>query len=147
MVVCIYKEGYASQETIITEGAYEWRDLKGHSRGRYWLVKADEVQANLRPLTKTTSGDTRAGPLPAKNNDSGTERPAAEASAAHAFATTSVSSYAGVLMLSSEITDAEIYNDRKYVGDTPPTISLASGTHLITVKSTGASKIGRAKSK
>lgn len=40
MVVCIYKEGYASQETIITEGAYEWRDLKGHSRGRYWLVKA-----------------------------------------------------------------------------------------------------------
>jgi len=51
MVVRIYKEGYASQETTITEGPFEWVDLKGHSRGRYWLVKEDEVQATLRPLS------------------------------------------------------------------------------------------------
>lgn len=90
MVVRFYKEGYASQETTITEGRYEWLDLKGHSRGRYWLVKADEVQATPRPLTKTASSDTRAGPIPAKNNDSGTERPRAEAPAAHAFSATPI---------------------------------------------------------
>jgi hypothetical protein len=50
MMVRIYKERYPSQETTITEGPFEWSDLKGHSRGRYWLVKADEVQATLRPL-------------------------------------------------------------------------------------------------
>ena len=137
MVVRIYKEGYAPQETTITEGPFEWTDLKGHNRGRYWLVKADEVQATLRPLTKTASSDTRAGPIPAKNNDPLTERPSTEASAAQAFATTSVSSDTGVLILSSEIAGAEIYIDGKFVGDTPATVSLASGTHQITIKSTG----------
>lgn len=137
MVVRIYKEGYASQETTITEGPFEWTDLKGHSRGRYWLVKADEAQATLRPLAKTASSDTRAGPISTKNNDSGNERPVAEASAAHAFATTSVNSDTGVLILSSEITGAEIYIDGKFVGDTPATILLASGAHQITIKSTG----------
>jgi len=81
MVVRTYKEGYASQETTITEGPFEWTDLKGHNRGRYWLVKADEVQATLHPLTKTASSDNRAGPIPAKNNESGTERPVPEISA------------------------------------------------------------------
>jgi len=137
MVVRIYKEGYASQETTITEGPFEWIDLKGHSRGRYWLVKADEVQATLRPLTKTASSDTRAGPISTKNNDSGIERSQAEASAAHAFSTAPVSSSPGVLILSSETTGAEIYIDGKFVGDTPATISLASGAHQITIKSTG----------
>jgi hypothetical protein len=63
--------------------------------------------------------------------------PAAEASAAHAFSSTSVSSETEVLILSSKITGAEIYFDGKFAGDTPATISLASGTHEITIKSTG----------
>jgi hypothetical protein len=137
MVVRIYKEGYASQETTITEGPYEWIDLKGHSRGRYWLLKADEVQATLRPLTKTTSSGARAGPIPIKIDDSGTDRSAAEPSAAHAFSNQPASSGTGVLMLSSEVPGAEIYIDGKFVGDTPATISLASGAHQITIKSTG----------
>ena len=137
MVVRIYKEGYASQETTITEGPFEWIDLKGHSRGRYWLVKADEIQATLHPLTKTASSGTRAGPIPSKNNDSGTERPVAETPGAHAFATAAISADAGVLILSSEITGAEIYIDGKFVGDTPATISLASGAHQIIIKFTG----------
>ncbi|MGB8541950.1 MAG: PEGA domain-containing protein [Candidatus Acidiferrales bacterium] len=137
MVVRIYKEGYASQETTITEGPFEWTDLKGHSRGRYWLVKADEVRVTLRPLTKTASSDRRAGPIPVKNNDSGIERSPAEASAPHAFSTASVSADTGALILSSEPTGSEIYVDGKFVGDTPATISLASGAHQITIKSTG----------
>lgn len=85
MMVRIYKEGYPSQETTITKGPFEWSDLKGHSRGRYWLVKADEVQATLRPLSKTSAADPRAGPIPAKNNDAATERPAEKTTDARAF--------------------------------------------------------------
>src|ERR1700733_4317327 len=106
MVVRIYKEGYASQETTITEGPFEWVDLKGHSRGRYWLVKADEVQATLRPLSKTSAADPRAGPMPAKINDVATERPAERTPDARAFSAISTSrdSETGVLLLSAETT-------------------------------------------
>src|SRR6202034_4541194 len=67
MVVRIYKEGYASQETTITERRPECNALKGHSRGSYWLVKPDEVQATLRHLRKPASRETRAGPISKKN--------------------------------------------------------------------------------
>jgi hypothetical protein len=51
-------------------------DLKGHSRGRYWLVKADARQATLRSLTKTAGSDAGAGPpIPTKHNDSGSSVP------------------------------------------------------------------------
>jgi PEGA domain len=139
MVVRIYKEGYASQETTITEGPFEWLDLKGRSRGRYWLVKADEVQATLRPLSKTSAADPRAGPMPAKISDAVVERPADKTPDARAFSATSTSSNseAGVLLLSAETPEAEIYVDGKFVGGTPATLSLATGTHQITIKSAG----------
>jgi PEGA domain len=35
------------------------------------------------------------------------------------------------------VSGAEIYIDGKFVGDTPANISLASGAHQITIKSTG----------
>jgi len=139
MVVRIYKEGYVSQETTITEGPFEWVDLKGHSRGRYWLVKADEVQATLRPLSKTSAGDPRAGPIPAKINDVAAERPTEKTPDARAFSATSTSSNseAGILLLSAETPEAEIYVDGTFVGGTPATISLATGAHQITIKSAG----------
>src|SRR3984957_10063395 len=142
MVVRIYKEGYASQETTITEGPFEWVDLKGHSRGRYWLVKADEVQATLRPLSKTSAADPRAGPMPAKINDVAAERTAEKTPDARAFSTRSTPSNtenteAGILLLSAEPPEAEIYVDGKFIGGTPATISLATGTHQITITSAG----------
>jgi PEGA domain len=142
MVVRIYKEGYASQETTITEGPFEWLDLKGRSRGRYWLVKADEVQATLRPLSKTSAADPRAGPIPAKNNDAATERSAEKTPDARAFSTSSAPSSTentetGVLLLSAEAPGAEIYVDGKFIGETPATISLAPGTHQVTIKAVG----------
>jgi hypothetical protein len=141
IVVRIYKEGYAPQETTITEGPFEWSDLKGHSRGRYWLVKGDEVQATLRPLSKTSAADPREGPMPTKGNDAVTERPAEKTADARAFSATSTpsssNSEAGVLLLSAETPEAEIYVDGKFVGGTPATISLATGTHQITIKATG----------
>ena len=139
MVVRIYKEGYASQETTITEGPFEWVDLKGHSRGRYWLVKADEVQATLRPLSKNSAADPRAGPMPARITDAAIERPAEKTPDARAFSANSASSNSetGVLLLSAESAEAEIYVDGKFVGDTPATISLATGAHQITMKAAG----------
>jgi hypothetical protein len=134
LVVRIYKEGYAAQETTITEGPFEWVDLKGHNRGRYWLVKADEVQATLKPVSKATGAEAGAGPLPVTKQNSGNELPPDKAPGARAFSATSAGSDSGILILSSDADGAEIYVDGKFVGDTPSTISLASGTHQIAIK-------------
>jgi len=137
MVIRIFKDGYTSQESTITEGPYEWRDLKGHDRGRYWLLKADEVQATLKPFSKASSGETGAGPLPAAEQNSGNEPPPEKTAGAHAFSASTAGSDSGVLILSSDTNGAEIYIDGKFVGDTPSTISLSSGTHQIAIKATG----------
>jgi PEGA domain len=137
LVVRIYKEGYAAQETTITEGPFEWVDLKGHNRGRYWLVKADEVQATLKPVSKASGAEAGAGPLPVTKQNSGNELPSEKAPGARAFSAASAASDTGVLILSSDTNGAEIYIDGKFVGDTPSTISLASGTHQIAIKANG----------
>ncbi|MGD0403070.1 MAG: PEGA domain-containing protein [Candidatus Acidiferrales bacterium] len=137
LVVRIYKEGYASQETTITDGPFDWVDMKGHNRGRYWLVKADEVKATLRPVSKSSAAETGAGPLPVTRQNSGNELPAAKSPAVQAFPAATSAADTGVLILSSEIAGAEIYIDGKFVGDTPSTISLASGTHQIAIKAGG----------
>jgi PEGA domain len=136
LVVRIYKEGYASQETTITDGPFEWVDLKGHNRGRYWLVKADEVQATLKPVSKSSGGEA-AGPLPVAKQNSATEPPAEKPPSARAFSAASTGSDNGVLILSSDTVGAEIYIDGKFVGDMPATISLSSGTHQIAIKAGG----------
>jgi PEGA domain len=137
LVVRIYKEGYASQETTITDGPFEWVDLKGHNRGRYWLVKADEVQATLKPVSKSSGGEAAAGPLPLAKQNSANELPAEKPPTARAFSAASVGSDTGVLILSSDTVGAEIYIDGKFVGDTPATISLAIGMHQIAIKASG----------
>jgi len=130
LVVRIYKEGYAAQETTITDGPFEWVDLKGHNRGRYWLVKADEVQATLKPVSKESGG--KAGPLPAAKQNSVEKAPGARA-----FSSAPSGSESGVLTLSCDTDGAEIYIDGKFVGDTPSTISLVNGTHQIAIKAKG----------
>lgn len=137
LVVRIYKEGYATQETTITDGPFEWVDLKGHNRGRYWLLKADEVQATLKPVSKTSNAEAGAGPLPAPKQNSGNELPPDKTPGARAFSVATAGPETGVLVLSSDTAGAEIYIDGKFVGDMPSTISLASGTHQIAVKANG----------
>jgi PEGA domain len=137
LVVRIYKEGYASQETTITDGPFDWVDLKGHNRGRYWLLKADEVQATLKPVSKSSGAEPGAGPLPVTKQNSGNELPSEKSPAAQAFSTATPASDTGVLILSSETAGAEIYIDGKFVGDTPSTISLAAGMHQIAIKASG----------
>ncbi len=135
LVVRIYKEGYAAQETTITDGPFEWVDLKGHNRGRYWLLKADEVQATLKPVSKESGG--KAGPLPAAKQNSENESPAEKPPSARAISSAPAGSESGVLTLSCDTDGAEIYIDGKFVGDTPSTISLVSGTHQIAIKAKG----------
>ena|ERR1700734_1194847 len=137
LVLRIYKEGYAPQETTITDGPFEWVDLKGHNRGRYWLVKADEVQATLKPVTKLSSAAAGAGPLPVTKTTSGDGLPPEKASGTRAFSAASATSDTGVLIISSDTVGAEIYIDGKFVGDAPSTISLVSGTHQITIRANG----------
>jgi PEGA domain len=139
MVLGIYKEGYASQETTIPEGPFEWLDLKGRSRGRVLAGEGGRSAGPLRPLSKTSAADPRAGPIPAENNDAVTERPAEKTPDARAFSTSSTPGTLkrGVLLLSAETPEAEIYVDGQFVGETPATISLVTGTHQITIQAAG----------
>jgi serine protease Do len=55
----IYKDGYTVQEVELTDGPFEWIALNGRDHGRYWLLKANEVEATLRLTAKVFDGSVR----------------------------------------------------------------------------------------
>ncbi|MGC1968416.1 MAG: trypsin-like peptidase domain-containing protein [Candidatus Acidiferrales bacterium] len=55
----IYKDGYTVQEVELTEGPFEWIALNGREYGRYWLLKAKQIEATLRPTAKVFDGSVR----------------------------------------------------------------------------------------
>jgi len=60
MVLRVYKDGFTSKEMKLSEGPYEWVDLKGRNHGHYWLLKANEVQLNLEVLSAAFTGSVKA---------------------------------------------------------------------------------------
>lgn len=56
MTVRIYKDGYTSQELKITDGPFEWVALNGRDHGRYWLLSANHIEANLQPASAVFTG-------------------------------------------------------------------------------------------
>ncbi|MGA8673799.1 MAG: trypsin-like peptidase domain-containing protein [Candidatus Acidiferrales bacterium] len=55
----IYKDGYTVQEVELTEGPFEWIALNGREYGRYWLLKAKQIEATPRPTAKVFDGSVR----------------------------------------------------------------------------------------
>jgi serine protease Do len=60
MVLRAYKDGFTSKELKLSEGPYEWVDLKGRNHGHYWLLKANEVQLSLEVLSAAFTGSVKA---------------------------------------------------------------------------------------
>jgi serine protease Do len=56
LVARVYKDGYTSQEFTLTEGPHEWVALNGKDHGHYWLLKADEAQVTLKPVSAIFNG-------------------------------------------------------------------------------------------
>ena len=47
MTVRIYKDGYAAQEIVLTEGPHKWMSATGVVHGSYYLLKTNHVEVSL----------------------------------------------------------------------------------------------------
>jgi serine protease Do len=52
--------GYATRDLQITEGPMNWRSLKGHDYGEYWLLKTNHVHVDLVPISHAFTGRVTA---------------------------------------------------------------------------------------
>jgi len=127
--VKISKEGYLSQRVTLTNGPFEWSGLTGRRHGSYFLLKTDHFKIQLDPISY-------GGGEPAETIDNdGPMRGAARA--ADRESDDKARPGTGSVAIASDPAGAEIYVDGKFVGQTPSTLSLASGSHRIEVKSKG----------
>lgn len=131
MTLRISKDGYSTQQILLTEGPFEWVAVSGRHHGNYFLLKSDHFALKLQAAGATTSetwpGDERVGPIHPRNvaaslvQDS--DKPRGGGS--------------GSVAISSDPTGAEIYVDGSFVGQTPSTIHLPSGSHRVELKASG----------
>jgi len=128
MMARVSMDGYLAQQVTLTEGPFEWVAINGRHHGNYFLLKSSHFEIKLDPIFY---GSNRVETI-------GHEGPLRPASAA-AFRPDDRETKAGTgsLTISSDPTGAEIYIDGKFVGQTPSTIQLPSGSHRIEVKLQG----------
>jgi hypothetical protein len=134
MSVRISKDGYLTQQLTITSGPFEWVAITGRQRGNYFLLKARRFDVKLEPVSSgsgTAETASRDGPMHPP--------PAASAgflSGSHDAASES-SRETGSVAIASDPPNADVYVDGEFVGETPSTVRLTSGTHRIEIRSAG----------
>ncbi len=132
LVVRVSMEGYLTQEVTLTNGPFDWIGLTGRRHGDYFLLKSKRFDIKLEPISH---GDGR--PV----ETIGMEGPMRPAHAAELRSDDDVdmekTSGTGSIEFASDPPDAEIYVDGKFMGQTPATIRLASGSHHIEMTSPG----------
>jgi hypothetical protein len=125
----VSKEGYLTQQVTLTEGPYEWVSVNGRHHGNYFLLKSSHFEIKLEPAPL---GVNPVGTI----NKEGPLRPAHPV-VSPANGALSAAQDTGSVLIASDPPGAEIYIDGKFVGQTPSTIRLPSGSHRIEVKSQG----------
>ena len=129
VVARISKQGYATQQVTLTDGPFEWVAITGRRRGNYFLLKSDHFSIKLRELVNKDDSAIapaeKAGPMllpPPIAEKIAAETPKVET---------------GAVTISSDSPGCEIYIDGKFVGQTPSTYPLDTGTHRIEVRAPG----------
>jgi hypothetical protein len=133
LILKIHKEGYTSQQITLTDGPLQWISVTGRRHGNYFLLKGDHFlfqleqvsEANAKTPMLPPGGHGRAG----TSSEQSAALMKASLQAAHTAAST--------VSFSSEPNGADIYIDGKFVGQTPATISVQPGSHVVVVKATG----------
>lgn len=134
MVVRVSKDGYLTQEVTLTTGPFDWVGLTGRHHGDYFLLRSTHFDIKLEPVSH---GNGRVAETIGKD---GPMRPAHAAAAelrSDDGDEAGNSSEAGTIDFASDPPDADIYVDGKFMGQTPATIRLASGSHHVEMTSPG----------
>ena len=130
MVLRVSKDGYLTQEVTLTMGPFDWVGLTGRHHGDYFLLKSSHFDIKLEPTSRgegkvveTIGKDGPMRPAPAAEllSDNAVESPAET----------------GTIEFASDPSGADIYVDGKFMGQTPATIRLGSGSHHIELTSPG----------
>jgi hypothetical protein len=127
MTLRISKDGYLAQKITLTDGPFEWVAINGRHRGNYFLLKTAHFDIKLDPISfgdgspaETIGRDGPMHPVSAAAFDADEREAQGET---------------GNVAIASEPAGADIYVDGRFVGQTPSTIRLGSGSHHIEVKS------------
>jgi serine protease Do len=57
MVARIYKDGFAAQEFVLTQGPYKWTSAMGRNQSTYYLLKTKHVEVSLQSATLLRGGN------------------------------------------------------------------------------------------
>ena len=131
LVMRIHKDGYSPQLVTLTEGPLEWVSVTGRHQGKYFLLKAGHFEFKLEALSEANSASP--SPVPGARPGTGGEKSGALMKASLEAARAAASS----VKFTSDPSGAEIYIDGKFVGQTPSTISMQPGPHVVVVKAAG----------
>jgi hypothetical protein len=133
LILKVHKEGYTSQQITLTDGPLQWISVTGRRHGNYFLLKGDHFVFQLEQLSEVSAKTPPPPPAGHGRAGAGSEQSGTLMKASLEAAPTAAS----VVSFSSEPNGAEIYIDGKFVGQTPATISVQPGPHVVLVKATG----------
>lgn len=128
LTVEVSMEGYSTKRVTLTEGPYEWISVNGRHHGNYFLLKSGRFDIQLDPVA------VGRAPVETIGHDGPLRLPSAAAFRADDDKSLSQS---GSVLIASDPPGADIYVDSKFVGQSPSTLHLASGSHRVELKLQG----------
>jgi hypothetical protein len=131
LILKIHKEGYTPQQVTLTDGPLQWISVTGRRHGNYFLLKGDHFTFQLEQVSEASAKTPT--PTPGGHGGANGEQPGGLMKASLEGAHTAAST----VSFSSEPSGADIYVDGKFVGQTPATISMQTGAHVVLVKAAG----------
>jgi len=133
LILKIHKDGYTSQQITLTDGPLQWISMTGRRHGSYFLLKGGHFTFQLEQVSEANAKTPVAPP----GGHSGAGASSEQSGALMKASLEAAHTVASTVSFSSEPNGADIYIDGKFVGQTPATISVQPGPHVVLVKATG----------
>jgi hypothetical protein len=133
LILKIHKEGYTSQQITLTDGPLQWISVTGRRHGSYFLLKGGYFTFQLEEVYEARAKT----PAPPPGGHGGVGTSSEQSVALMKASLEAAHTAASTVSFSSEPNGADIYIDGKFVGQTPATISVQPGSHVVIVKAAG----------
>jgi hypothetical protein len=133
LILKVHKEGYISQQITLTDGPLQWISVTGRRHGSYFLLKGGHFTFQLEQVSEANA----KMPVPSPGGHGGAGASSEQSGALMKASLEAAHTAASTVSFSSEPNGADIYIDGKFVGQTPATISVQPGSHVVVVKAMG----------